>query len=177
VLTVVLMTVWLVPPFYWYRLKSLSEMMQGMSEDWSFFLRVQAHKTAWRLFVDSPLTGVGLNNFQFRSASELFVRIGTHNTYLDILVWLGIFGFAAYMAVLFSGIKGFIAGIKTRWGSDLRWMSHLSYYFLISFLAILFGAIFQSLSFYYFIWLPVAAGVIAQRLAGTHREIEKNPET
>jgi O-antigen ligase len=165
VLTVVLVTLWLIPPFYWHRLRSVSDMIQGMSEDWSFFLRVQAHKTAWHLFVDSPLTGVGINNFPVRSGSELPRRIPTHNAYLDILVGVGIFGFTAYLAILLSGIRGFLVAMKKRWNRELEWMNHLCYYFLISFLAILFGAVFQSISFYYLIWLPVVGGVIAQRLA------------
>ncbi|UCH82818.1 MAG: O-antigen ligase family protein, partial [Candidatus Latescibacterota bacterium] len=164
-IVVVLVTLWVIPPYYWYRLRSVSDMMQGMSEDWSFFLRLQAHKTAWHLFVDAPFTGVGLNNFQLRSATELIARIPTHNAYLDILVWLGIFGFAAYLAVLLSGVRGFIVAMKARWDPELDWLPHLCYYFLISFLTVLTGAVFQSVSLYYLVWIPVAAGVIAQRLA------------
>lgn len=162
---VVGLTFLLVPPYYWYRLSSISKMAQGMSEDWSFLLRLQAHKTAWHLFIDSPFTGVGLNNFIQRSANELFRRIPVHDAYMDVLSWLGIFGFLAFLSVLASGIRGFVIAARARWSDDLKWMSRLSYYFLVSFVAVLIGAAFQSVALYYLLWLPVAGGVVARRLA------------
>ncbi|UCG51130.1 MAG: O-antigen ligase family protein [Candidatus Latescibacterota bacterium] len=165
VLAAVLIGILLTPSYYWHRLRTITHMIQGVSEDWSFFLRLQAHITAWNLFVENPLTGVGLSNFPVRSASEVIARIPTHDAYLDVLVEVGILGFAAYMAVLFSGIRGFITAMRTRWDSEHRWMRDLSFYFLISFLSSLFGAFFQSAAYYYLLWIPVAGGVLARRLA------------
>jgi O-antigen ligase len=177
VIAVALIGVLLTPSYYWYRVRTITDMIQGVSEDWSFRLRLQAHITAWHLFVEHPFTGIGLGNFPSRSASELIRRIPTHDAYLDVLVGVGILGFAAYMAVLLSGIRGFITAMRTRWNSAHRWMGDLSYYFLVSFLSSLVGAFFQSVAFYYLLWIPVAGGLLARRLALEARQNNKISET
>jgi len=117
-----------------------------------------------------PLTGVGINNFIVRSASELPVRIGAHNAYLEILVGVGIAGLTAFLAIIASGIVGLWKALKTRWENSYKWMNDLSYYLLVSLACTLLGAMFEAIQWKYELWLPVALGVSVGRLAQKSRE-------
>jgi O-antigen ligase len=164
-LAVVFTGVLFTPHYYWYRITSISQVFSTMNMDWSLAMRFKATKVGWQLFLDHPFTGIGLNNFIVRSASELIVRMGAHNTYIEILTGVGIFGFIAYIMMPVAGIRGFLRGIRAPWSPENRWMSDLSYYFLISLIAVLMGAFFQMVQFYRLFWVPVICGVIAGRMA------------
>ncbi len=164
-LAVVFTGVLFTPQYYWYRITSISQVFSTMNMDWSLAMRFKATKVGWQLFLDHPFTGIGLNNFIVRSASELIVRMGAHNTYIEILTGVGIFGFIAYIMMPVAGIRGFLRGIRAPWSPENRWMSDLSYYFLLSLIAVLMGAFFQMVQFYRLFWVPVICGVIAGRMA------------
>ena len=177
VLFVVVIGVLLVPQYYWYRISTISQMFGEMTGDFSLMIRVKALVTGWHLFLQHPFTGIGLDNFIVRSASELPVTMVAHNGYLEILTGVGLFGFIAYIMMPVAAIRGFVRAIKTRWPEEHRWMNDLSYYFLLSLIAVLIGTFFQHVHFYRLFWLPVAAGVVAGILADEARRRAKKTET
>ncbi len=177
VAAVVLMGILLTPQYYWYRISTVSDVFSQTTEDFSLRLRMQALATGWHLFLQHPFTGVGLANFTVRSATELIVRMGAHNGYLEILTGVGIFGLITFILIFVSGIRGYVKAIKTRWPEDRRWMSDLAYYSLLSMSAILVNLFFQHVQFYRVVWVPVAAGILAGKLADKARALEKNTET
>ena len=162
----------LTPGYYWFRITTLGDMLKGDTSDWSLFLRFSALKTSWALFLANPLTGVGLYNFPVRSGNEVFVPIGVHNTYMEIAVGVGIFGLIAFLAVHLSGLLAMRRAHRHAWGPDLAWMRDVAYYLLLSYLSVMGGAFFQSIEFYYVMWLPLAAGLVAAKLA--HEQSAKN---
>jgi O-antigen ligase len=177
VLLVVVIGLFLIPDYYWYRIFTISEIFEDVNEDWSLAIRVKAFQTAWHLFLQHPFTGVGLNNVIVRSASELFVRIGAHNGYLEVLAGVGLFGFVAFIMMPVAGIRGFVRAFRTRWPEEQRWMNDLSYYFLLSAVAVFIAVFFEPSHFYRVFWLPVVGGLIAGKLAGTTRRSTKKTET
>jgi len=147
------------PRYYWQRLMSVGDIFANYTQDWSFFLRVTAMKMAMKLIAENPITGVGLGNFIVRSGSELFVRLVAHNTYLEVLSGVGIFGFIAYLSMFAASMRSFMRAIRTRWAGENRYLGDFAYYMMVSFVATVIGATFASIPFYYCIWVPLAAGL------------------
>jgi len=154
----------LAPRYYWERVMNLPDAIRDTSLDWSVYTRMMALRTAWEMFLDHPLTGVGIGHFLGASAYQLFVRIVVHNTYLEILVGTGIVGLCLFLAMLWSGIREAVAGARRRWLSHPAWMRSLSFYLVLSAISICISGFFATLLFRYPLWLPVAAGLVVRNL-------------
>ncbi len=152
------------PLFYWDRLLSLGQLASQGTIDWSLRVRLDALKAAWKLFLAHPLTGAGMGNFVV-SSPDLVVRKVAHNAYLEILVNVGIFGFAAYMSMLLVGLKEFVRGVRGRWTEEYQWMRHLAFYAMVAYVSALMGVVFLSMPFDYIIWLQLAIGLAAGQMA------------
>lgn len=155
----------LTPQFYIYRLQTLGNLLERTNQDWSIFLRVRALRTAWEMFLEHPFTGVGLNNFIVRSSPDMFVRMFVHNTYLEILVGVGLFGFAAYLLLQLCGFVEYLRVRRAPWKPEHEWMRHIGFYLLLSHVAALIGGLFLSFPFAYVIWVPLAGLLAAGRIA------------
>jgi O-antigen ligase len=170
VLLAALAVVLLTPLKYWERLTTLGELESSAIMDKSLRLRMEALQSAWKLFLQHPLTGVGVNNFIVRSP-DLVGRRVVHNTYLETLVGVGIIGFGAYMMMLALTAREFLRAMRAKWSAQYQYMSSLAYYGLLSFITVLIGANFLSMAHSYDIWLPaaggLAAGCIARRYTAT----------
>ena len=154
----------LTPPIYWLRLMSLNDLLSGALQDWSFFLRYLALKAGVTLFLENPLTGVGLYNFLARCGNELFVPLQTHNTYLEIAVGVGIFGLIAYMSIHLSGFLALVRVWRHKWDAQTKWMRDLAFYTGLSHITVLCSALFQSIEFYQMVWMPIAVALVASNL-------------
>ncbi len=143
---------------------SLSELGSSAIIDKSLRLRMEALQSAWKLFLENPLTGVGVNNFIVRSP-DLVGRRVVHNTYLEVAVGVGIIGFGAYMTMLAVSMKEYVRAMRAKWSAQYQSMSDLAFYGMLSLLAVLVGAMFLSMMHTYDIWLPAAGGLAAGRIA------------
>lgn len=154
-----------VPAIYWNRILALGNIEEMSTTDWSLYLRLTAAKVALGLFAEHPFTGVGLRNFIVRSGPDLFVRIGAHNSYLEILVGTGIFGFLSLMAIFWSSMRRCLQGLRSRFGDPVeKRIRNLSFYTVIALISPLLGALFLSSPFSYSIWIPLAAGLVLGRI-------------
>ncbi len=160
----------LAPRYYWARLTGLSSAFENTTQDWSVYTRMLALRTAWEMFLNHPLTGVGLGNFLTASASQLFVRIVVHNTYIEILTATGILGLLWFLGIIGSGVRDAVAGARQRWVSQPAWMRALSYYTALSALSIGLSAVFLSMPFRYPLWVPVAMGLVVGGLLRAEKQ-------
>jgi hypothetical protein len=96
-----------------------------------------------------------------RSDSEIYVRIGVHNGYFEILTGLGLFGMIAYLAVLYSAFKQLVLGMKAKWDEHNEWISHFSFYLILSILAAMINSLFADYHFNYLLWVPLAGAFAA----------------
>jgi len=158
----------LTPSFYWARILAIADLSQAIRRDWSFFLRFSAMSEAWELFLRHPWWGVGLNNFIVRSAGGLFVRIGPHNMYLELLSGLGIVGMLSYLAVQASAIRQMVSGWRHRWPQENRWLGDLSYHMFLMLISALISGVFADIEFHYLIWIPVGGALVISNLRKTH---------
>jgi hypothetical protein len=93
----------LVPAPYWGRLGRSLSFKRGSFELFTFLVRIYGYRTAWRVFLDHPIFGVGYLGFRFVSAqyNELRVVIGQAENYmLETLVGLGVVGLGLLALVL-----------------------------------------------------------------------------
>ncbi len=154
----------LAPAFYWERVLGLRDAFEDTTLDWSVYTRLLALQTAWDMFLTHPFTGVGIGNFFVTASYKLFVRMVVHNTYLEVLVGTGIFGLMAFLMVLLSGLRHSLSGARHRWTRHPVWLRSASFYWLLSGISICMSAFFGSMPFRYFIWVPVAAGLVIGNL-------------
>lgn len=159
-LALIAVGVLLTPRYYWMRLWEMTEIVKDIRHDYSIYVRFAALKQSWQLFIEHPLTGIGLNNFVVRSGTELFKRIGVHNAYLEVLCGVGIFGAVAYLSVIFSALRQCILGIRAQWPARYASMRHFSFYLMLSLVSVLISAIFASIEFNYALWVPIAGALI-----------------
>jgi len=162
----------LAPHSYWERVMGLRDAFETTTLDWSVYTRLLALKTGWEMFLHHPFTGVGIGNFFVAAAYRLFVRMVAHNSYLEILVGIGIFGLIAFVMVLLSGLRHSIAGARHRWTRHPAWLRSACFYWVLSAVSISMSAFFGSMPFRYFLWIPVAAGLVIGNLLAEDR---RNP--
>jgi len=165
IVAIIIAALALTPQFYIYRLQTLGNLFSRSNQDWSIFLRAEAMRTAWEMFLEHPLTGVGLNNFIVRSSPDMFVRMFVHNMYLEILVGVGLFGFAAYLLLQLCGLREYLRIRRAPWKPEHEWMRHIGFYLLLSHFVALMGGVFLTFPFAYVIWIPLAGLLAAGRLA------------
>jgi hypothetical protein len=102
-LALFLVVVWLVPSTYWDRLTRSVTLKPGSFELFTFLARIYGYQTAWRVFLDHPIFGVGYVGFRFVSNqyNNLRLVIGqAENGILEALVGLGLVGFVALIAAV-----------------------------------------------------------------------------
>lgn|GEM_PF-1671029 len=177
-LVVVLTTILLVlaPSSYWERVSNLSKIADQVSRDWSVLMRYRALTAAWHLFTTHPLTGIGLGNFMFRGAYAVWIRIVVHDSFMEVLVSVGVFGFSAFAGLLASGFRPLAAAARRPWVGAPVWMRHFGFYAAVAQASTLVSAIFMSTSYRYLLWLPVALGLVVGSLPGGRPQMVEPPE-
>jgi O-antigen ligase len=164
VLALLVIGILLSPKYYWIRIFEAVDVSKSLRDDWSFFLRFSALRDAWEMFLQHPLLGVGLNNFTARVSVNVFVRIVTHNMYMDVLTGLGIFGLIAYMSVLYSSLRQMVGGMRPGWDESMAWLRDFSYYLLLGLISTLVSGLFINTHFNYIVWVPIAGGLVVGNL-------------
>lgn len=95
------------------RVDPLLELFKGGETDGSTSIRLTMIRDGWRLFLEKPLLGHGLNAFRELVDYKMY----SHNNYIEILVSLGIVGFVWYFGFLlllvFQGGKQLLNGKRT----------------------------------------------------------------
>lgn len=110
-------------------------------------MRYSLWKAGWRMFLDKPLTGVGIGNFigllQFYGAGLPFLanKISwAHNTYVQILSETGIVGFLMFMGMF---VATFLNLLKSKVSSEESGLT-LSKIWLITFIVMILGGLTKS---------------------------------
>jgi O-antigen ligase len=90
----------------------------------------------------------------------MFLRIPTHNIYLEIACGVGVFGLLAYLTMYYAAIRHFLAGMRERWAEQEEGLRSLSYYLLVAVVSCLVSGMFANIEFRHFPWILVAAGLV-----------------
>jgi O-antigen ligase len=159
VLVVVLL--WL-PRIYWVRFVSIGQLA-GIVVDRSLLLRQHAMQTAWQVFVDHPLFGVGLGALRDHSPRHMLGTFVAHNSFLEVAATLGVVGLAAYAAWLWTGF-GMARRAAARWAAAMRPRERaLAQSVAFAILVYCATAMFLSIQFYPFFLLLLGLANAARR--------------
>jgi O-antigen ligase len=128
----------------------------------TFGLRVNLWHSAWLMFLDHPLRGVGIGRYIEELGPYIYTLEGprrwnaiTHNTYLQVLSETGIVGFALFMSMVGISLKNFFR-------KDIRLNSPemaLRTTWLIAFIVMLMGGITKSDHADKFSWMVMGLSV------------------
>lgn len=140
---------------------SMSERVtQGVQGDTSTFIRFLAWYNSFKLIMSHPFQGIGFRTFARVSKSMIPVDFlyaeHSHNLYIHIMLEIGLFGFIAYFALIFSGIISFYKNI-VRQSKD-----NFYFIFAVSLLAIMFAGMTDifiarlNISLFFWVYLAFA---------------------
>lgn len=90
------MLLWLIPDTSWARLSTFGEQLNTGDLN----LRTTIWSAGVAEFLRHPLLGIGEGAYQVASARYLGENFVAHNTFVSVLVELGIVGFTVFVAVL-----------------------------------------------------------------------------
>lgn len=176
ILSVIALSILLVrvmPQQVWERFEKTRIEERSVGDIASTTRRFHLAKAAWEMFLDYPVFGVGVGNYYYKSTSYEHVRGGrAHNMYLEVLAELGIFGFMAFMGIIFSTLKSLKRIIKSN-----PLVSNYARGLYIGILGFLFAALFlhaqQEKTFWFFIFMSAALERIAiqSSIAKNHKKL------
>ncbi len=95
----------LVPASYWGRLARTLSPSNPSLEAYGNFIRLYTWQTAWRVFLDHPIFGVGYMGFRFISVGYNPMRLVLHtveNYFFEVTTGMGLVGLVALVAVLIA---------------------------------------------------------------------------
>lgn len=140
----------LIPEGYWARVTTITAS-EGV--DSSKDVRTDNYRTALKMFIDNPISGVGLSNFQFRSTDYGIKRGGyvVHNTYLEILTGGGLLSFIPFALILIHIWKKL--KIRNKYQKNIY---HLMVCLKASFLSILITSFFITVGHKKILWFLLA---------------------
>jgi O-antigen ligase len=123
-------------------------------------IRYELWETAWRMFVDKPFTGVGIDQFQrnVRAYSDPLsssVRVtGAHSIYFSVLAETGLPGFLMYMGIIGSSIfYALRAAYRLRSEQD----RNLAYLWFVALMLLLIGGLTKQDQYDKLLWLMFGA--------------------
>lgn len=88
------------PEEFWIRASTITA---SEGEDSSIDLRLNHYRVALKMFLDYPLAGVGLRNFQFNNMDYHDIKEQVvHNSYLEILTGGGLLSFIPFFLILIN---------------------------------------------------------------------------
>jgi O-antigen ligase len=158
----------LLPTQYVERLSTLSEISLSsdpqLSSDDSLRGRYSENLAAWRMFLDNPLLGVGLNNYkshylEYSKEIGLDPRLegrSPHSIYLEILSELGFLGMLWFIILNWFTFKGLRDAYKKFENMGRKNLSSLGVSFGVALIGYLIAGFFLHVSHSRFFWLIYA---------------------
>ncbi len=172
------------PTSYFDRLLTLKDLLPDQSgrlnlrADKSIQGRASQNITAWIMFRQSPLVGVGLNNF-----AELYPQYSKevglapsatdkslHNLYFEVLTETGLLGFSVFAAMIWLAFRSALSARKKFLEAGQQDYVHLVTGLVVGFVGYLAAAIFIHAAFprYFYLLLGImfALPVVVKQLQG-----------
>ncbi len=166
------LVVWqFLPAQYTDRIGTLGSLVGAGSDtavttEVSFRGRLSETTVAWQMFLDHPIQGVGLANYNsnYQAYSQnlgLDPRLdarSAHSLYLEIAAESGLIGLVSFGAILWFLFQGIFQANKTFKTAGLTDYSHLAVAFGIALIGYLVGSIFLHLAYARYFWLFLGIG-------------------
>lgn len=106
----------------------------------SLILRSEMLRVGWKIFLDNPIFGIGIDGYRFnvQQYSNLLTTHYAHNTYVEILTGMGLFGFLIFISLLL-----YVAWQILRW-CRIDKSKRIPYYYFMSYITVMMYLFFMS---------------------------------
>ena len=98
------------PSLVWERVEETKESISNLETTSSFDSTKRRYllaKAAWEIFLEYPVTGIGLGNYYWECSKYEKIHPGRpRSTYLEILSELGLIGFMFFLGIIFYTLRG-----------------------------------------------------------------------
>jgi putative inorganic carbon (HCO3(-)) transporter len=182
----------LLPASFTERFITIEQILPGGDEalhpDSSFQKRKLLTATAWEMFKDKPLLGVGAGNYtvwydhyaeRVGSAAREYDDPGErhypHSLYLEIAAESGLAGLAVFAAVVAISLAGFRSAFRELSASGERELAGLAKAFEIALIGYLVSSLFLHGHFQRYLWLLFAFSAAFARLAAPQTVEDRLP--
>ena len=177
-----------IPSGFAARLATVRQFLPGGAEvlhrDSSFEERLLLTGTAWQMFLDNPVLGVGGGNYSARF-NEYSQRLGStspdyhdesaprypHNLFLEVGAETGLLGLTVFVAAL---LAAFGALQRVRHSPSLTGLSGLARAVQIGIAGYLISSLFLHGDFQRYLWLLLGVAGAMEALVVTHRRVPRN---
>jgi putative inorganic carbon (HCO3(-)) transporter len=156
-----------VPDIYWERVVSLFDFAAKRTSDFALYTRVETMRTAFRLGIENPLLGVGIDNFICRAGYYIPFTLTVHNVFLQIFAELGIIALAVFIGIIVNNLL-IIGRLMAR--HDYPEAALLGRALLMQQVAVLVTSLFIPLAYDIIFWLMLALPAIAEYAYLNERE-------
>lgn len=151
-----------IPASYWERQRSVTE-----TSDDSIARRTEYIKLGLDQFIKSPLIGHGPGVFKELWAEQVYsgkLEKGAsggyyrqaHNTYMEMLVGMGLFGLASYLCFIFRALRNFHEAQRRLAEAGRNQEASIAGAYKIAFMVILFHFLIASAQTHKFFWISLA---------------------
>ncbi len=142
--------------------------------------RIENWKIGIKMFLSSPIIGVGAGNYQLRYrdfGGWNPVWMVSHNMYIDVLSELGLLGFGCFFFLLYYTFKGFKEVRRRLRRSEMDKFSFLyfaNFAAMLSLIAYCVGGMFLSIFVYPILYIIIALNVAIQNISMIELEASEN---
>lgn len=150
------------PDYFRDRIEKTGIELQEAKTHTSTYRRMLLVEAGWKIFMDNPLTGVGVGNFYWTAGKYEPVYPGfAHNMYIEVAAELGLVGIFLFMGIIFLTLKDLRMIIKR---TDLNLGNYAKglYIGLMGFLA---AALFLHAEYEKFLWLFIFLTISLRKFA------------
>lgn len=154
-----------VPANYTPRLSTIRYLLPASGEDArtdnSFRGRTSEGTVAWQMFMDHPILGVGLSNYNYfyqeysrpLGLDDRRQERSAHNLYLEIAAETGLIGLMVFGAIIWSAIQGMRRTHQLLVATDREDIANMVWAFLVGLSGYLATSLFLHGSFARYLWL------------------------
>jgi len=158
------------PDYFRERIEKTKIELEGEKTYTSTYRRLLLVKGGWKMFLDKPLTGVGIGNFFWSVREYTPVRIHpglAHNMYIEVLAELGLIGMFLFMGIIFLTLRDLRRIIKMA-SFSLKSYAQGLYVGLIAFLV---SALFLHAQYEKFFWLFIFLTICLKNIVIKKEEV------
>ena len=160
------------PPTYYQRVLSIADVLPtsngeiNIHKDRAILGRASENLTAWVMFMNHPLLGVGLNNFssQYQDYTKTLglapsaTQRSPHNLYLEVAAEQGVIGLIVFIALIFLAMRSVLHARRRFLNAGMEDYANLTTGFAIAFAGYLFAALFVHAAYprYFYLLIGIA---------------------
>ena len=148
----------LFPGVYWERMRSMLDFGGRGQSDFAILTRLETMRTAFRLGLENPILGVGIDNFIYQSRHFIPYRLVVHNAFLQIFSELGFIACSVFLGIIAYNMAIIFRMMRNRGDAEA---AQLGRALLMQQVAILVSSLFIPIAYDMVFWFALGLPAIA----------------